>query len=143
MPAIYPSQRSWVMATVARRNLPHRVESPYVNSLFICCQEYSKVHWWGPGELCPVHSSPSSPTRHPEPSTRCFTPLPCSAREAKDLLRGSSGQPIIQAVSDNPMAQPEPILRLRETVSKHLAVCVARLRTARRGVRCIAKPRRV
>ena len=59
---------------------------------------------------------------------------PCHAdvSEAKDLLRCSS-QPILQAVLDSPTVQRSRSFGFAETVSKHAAARVARLRMARRG----------
>ena len=59
--------------------------------------------------------------------------LPCSGCEAKDLPRCSSGQPIIQAVLDSLMVQRSRSFGFAETVSKHFAVRVARLRMAHHG----------
>src|SRR6478752_1154308 len=50
---------------------------------------------------------------HPEPIT-----MLCSACEAKDLLRCSSGQPIIQAVLNSPTVQRSRSFGFAETVSK-------------------------
>jgi len=51
----------------------------------------------------------------------------------EDLLRCSSGQPILQAVLDSPTVQQSRSFGFAETVSKHFAVRVARLRMARGG----------
>src|SRR5579859_619638 len=75
--------------------------------------------------------------RHPE-RAQCSVALPCSGCEAKDLLRCASGQPIPQAVLDSPTVQRSRSFGFAETVSKHFAVRVARLRMARRGVRWTA-----
>jgi hypothetical protein len=64
---------------------------------------------------------------------RCSAPIPCSGCEAKDLLRCSSGQPITQAVLDSPTVQRSRSFGFAETLSKHFAVRVARLRMACRG----------
>src|SRR5579859_2355542 len=75
--------------------------------------------------------------RHPE-RAQCSVALPCSGCEAKDLLRCASGQPIPQAVLDSPTVQRSRSFGFAETVSKHFAVRVARLRMARPGVRWTA-----
>ena len=68
---------------------------------------------------------------------RCSAPLPCSGCEAKDLLRCSSGQPVIQAVLDSLTVQRSRSFGFAETVSKHFALRVALLRMVRRGLRWI------
>ena len=57
-----------------------------------------------------------------------------SGCEAKDLLRRSSGQAIIDAVLDSPTVQRSRSFGFAETVSKHFLVRVACLRMADRGV---------
>ena len=52
---------------------------------------------------------------------------------AKDLLRYSSGQHMIQAVLDSPIVQPSRSLGVAKHLLKHVVFDVARLRMARRG----------
>src|SRR6185437_11994879 len=77
--------------------------------------------------LCPYECAILSPSR------RCSAFFPCYGREAKDLLRCSSGQPIIHTVLDSPAVQRSRSFGCAETVSKHFAVHVASLRMACRG----------